>query len=112
MDLTMIEMFCLLIACHYLADFPLQGQFLSDAKNRNNDIGKYIWKHALFGHSCIHGLFVGLITGHVVLGLVEVLVHAMTDFLKCENRINFNQDQLIHVMSKFLYVAIIYFGAF
>lgn len=108
MELTLLETLCLLIACHYLADFPLQGQFLSDAKNPNHPIGKGIWQHALFGHACIHGLFVGLITGYVWFAIAEVIAHAVIDYYKCAGKITFADDQRDHLTCKFIYVGIIW----
>lgn len=97
----------LLLAAHALADYPLQGPFLSEAKNRNTAIGKVFWPHALLAHSIIHGGFVLLLTGSVWLGIAEVCIHAATDWLKCEGRISLNVDQLIHVACKAAWVAVV-----
>jgi len=93
----------LLLGWHALADFPLQGQYLSEAKNRNTTTGRYVWKWALFMHGLIHGLGVYLITGSFPLALVEVIVHIRVDYLKCENALTFNQDQSVHVFFKVIY---------
>jgi hypothetical protein len=101
----MTILFFLLVG-HALADYPLQGDFLSQAKNRNTAIGKMFWLHALPAHSLIHGGFVALITGSVGLGIAETVIHGITDFLKCENKINIHVDQAIHILCKVLWVVI------
>lgn len=93
-------MLFLLIAAHALADYPLQGEFLSKAKNRANAIPGVPWYHGLFPHALIHGGFVALITGVWWLGLAETAVHAWTDDSKCMGRISYNADQAVHVTCK------------
>lgn len=99
-------MLFLLVAGHALADYPLQGPFLSEAKNRNTAIGKMFWPHALFAHSMIHGGAVLLITGSLWLALAEVCIHAVTDWLKCENKLTLNADQAIHLACKLAWALI------
>jgi hypothetical protein len=96
----------LLVFAHALADYPLQGPFLSDAKNRNTALGKAFWPHALFAHAMIHGGFVILITGSLTLSIAEVLIHAGTDWLKCEQRISLNTDQLVHLACKVVWALV------
>lgn|SRR5690625_5283055 len=100
----------LLIAAHALADYPLQGDFLAQAKNRHTDIGKHIWPHGLIAHSFIHGGFVFVVTGSAVLGVFEIVAHAVTDWLKCENKISYTVDQAIHIGCKVLWSALIVGG--
>lgn len=102
-----IEVLALLVFAHFLADYPLQGDFLAQAKNRNTDLGKMFWPHALTAHSVIHGGFVMLITGSVWLGLAEAVVHGVTDAAKCDNRITLNTDQFIHIACKVAWATII-----
>jgi hypothetical protein len=114
----MIWLLFIFLFFHFLADYPLQGDFLSKAKNRNSSIGKVFWKHALFAHSFIHAGFVGIVTalatGSQNIGLifaaVELIAHGFTDFLKCENKITLNTDQAIHFACKIIYAALIAFA--
>lgn len=110
-----ILLFALAIG-HALADYPLQGAFLADAKNRHSDpfalaentsspLG--LWIHALTAHSLIHGGAVWLITGSVTLALVEVVLHWLIDFSKCEGWFGYTTDQLLHLSCKALYAAAI-----
>ena len=100
-----------LVVGHSLADYPLQGDFLAQGKNRHTPLGAMFWPHALFAHAMIHGGFVALFTGSIALGVAEVVVHAITDFLKCENWIGLRFDQTIHFACKILWAAIA-IGAF
>lgn len=103
---TFLTILFWLVVGHSLADYPLQGDFLANGKNRNTPIGKIFWPHALFAHSMVHAGFVALFTGSVALGVAEAVVHAVTDFLKCENRIGLRTDQTIHFGCKVLWAAI------
>lgn len=105
------QLLFLLVAAHALADYPLQGPFLSEAKNRNTPVGKVFWPHALFSHAMIHGGFVLLLTGSLWLALAEVAIHALLDWLKCEDRISLNFDQGAHLACKVLWAVIATWGA-
>lgn len=108
-NLSFTMMLCLLVFAHALADYPLQGPFLSEAKNRNTAAGKLFWPHALGAHAIIHGGFVLLITGSTLLMLAEIVIHAATDWLKCENRISLHADQAIHLACKLAWAGYAYF---
>lgn len=102
----MIELFALMVFAHALADYPLQGDFLSKAKNAVNPIPGIPWYQALGAHSAIHAGFVGLITGSIVLALLEFAIHAFTDDSKCRGHISFNTDQAIHIICKALWAVL------
>jgi hypothetical protein len=99
-----IEILALLIFAHFLADYPLQGDFLAKGKNRRNPIPGIPFWHPLTAHATIHGGFVGIITGSIWLGLAETIVHWITDDLKCRGKISYNVDQAIHLACKFIWV--------
>lgn len=94
-----------LLAMHFLCDYPLQGEFLAQAKNRNTPLGKIFWPRALIAHSVIHGGAVLLVTGSLLCAVCEVVIHAVTDYLKCESKISINADQAIHVACKLAWAA-------
>jgi hypothetical protein len=104
------QLLFLLVCAHALADYPLQGPFLSEAKNRNTALGKLFWPHALFAHSMIHGGFVYMLTGSLWMACAEVVIHGVTDWLKCENRISLNTDQAIHIACKVLWALLAAWG--
>lgn len=97
-------LFALLVA-HALCDYPLQGDFLSKAKNRFAPIPGVPWYQALGAHALIHGGAVALITGSAWLGVGEVVAHAFIDDLKCSGWIGFNTDQALHIGCKLLWLA-------
>ncbi|MGC4017159.1 MAG: DUF3307 domain-containing protein [Luteolibacter sp.] len=108
-------LFALLIG-HALADYPLQGAFLAKAKDRHSDSGamfaesvapKGLWIHALTAHALVHAGSVWIITGSVGLALVELVLHWLIDFAKCEGWTGFTTDQLLHVLCKVGYAAAI-----
>lgn len=98
----------LLVFAHFLADYPLQGDFLAKGKSRITPLPGVPFWHPLTAHAAIHGGFVGLVTGSVVLSLMEFMVHWMTDDAKCRGWISYNTDQAIHILCKFVWVAIIW----
>jgi hypothetical protein len=90
----------LLLSAHALADFPLQTRFLAEGKNRHSALGRIYWPYALSAHALIHGGFVGALTGSVALGVAEVVLHWVTDWLKCDGHIGLAADQAIHIGCK------------
>lgn len=104
--MTPMMMLVLLLGAHALADYPLQGDFLSKAKNRTAPIPGVPWQQALGAHVAIHGAFVALITGIWWLALAEAAIHWITDDAKCRGRLSFNQDQAIHLICKFAWWGI------
>lgn len=95
-----------LLAGHALADYPLQGDFLSKAKNRTAPIPGVPWPQALGAHVVIHGAFVAIITGLPWLFFAEAIIHWFTDDAKCRGKLTFNQDQAIHLACKAAWLII------
>lgn len=95
-----VSLFALLIFGHALADYPLQGDFLSRAKDRSAPIPGVPWYQAMGAHVIIHGVIVWLLTGLWWLGVAELVIHAVTDDTKCRGKLSFNQDQAIHIACK------------
>ncbi|MEM7602270.1 MAG: DUF3307 domain-containing protein [Verrucomicrobiota bacterium] len=118
-----VSAFALLFALvigHALADFPLQGDFLSRGKNRNGTPpqladGKAnpsdLWVYLMTAHCLIHAGFVWVITGIFAFALAEFVLHWIIDALKCEGRTSFAMDQWLHILTKVAFVVILYFIA-
>jgi len=104
--MNIFEMFGLLVFCHALADYPLQGDFLAKAKNHTAPIPGVPWYQALLAHSAIHAGLVGLVTGSLFLAVAELVVHAWTDHAKCKGKIDFDEDQFTHILCKIVWVFI------
>ncbi len=111
------EVLFLLLAAHAVADFPLQGDFLAKFKGRKlafssdrQQQANPIWIWCMSAHCFIHGGFVFLITGSVVLGIAEVIWHFGIDYAKCEGDITFDVDQVLHICCKVLWVLLLALG--
>ncbi len=104
-----------LIIGHALADYPLQGKFLAIRKNRHikpleygADVPSAIWVYCLSAHSLVHAGAVWVVTDSPLFGFIEFVVHWAIDFAKCEKWTNFHTDQGLHLLSKLIYVAVLY----
>lgn len=78
-----------ILLAHYIADYPLQGDFLAQTK------GKYFY--SLFAHSVIYGLTMALcfkLLGVFTIGKAIVLVisHIAIDYLKATAK---NKDRAL-----------------
>jgi hypothetical protein len=108
----MTALFWMLVG-HALADYPLQGDWLSKAKNQTLSLvpGEAIWPGALACHAAIHSGAVMLATGSWALAACEFVAHALIDHTKCAGRLTYNQDQALHVVCKLIWAAALYAGA-
>ncbi len=112
--MMILTLLFLLIAAHALCDFAFQTDVMAYSKNRHNPmrniqpgaIPSPFWLYWLSAHALIHGGAVALLTGSVALGLAETLLHWGIDYAKCENWTNLHQDQMLHVASKVVWVAL------
>ena len=103
----MAEIFALLIAAHFVCDYPLQGDFLTTAKQKGP---LRLWH--LFGHASIHGGAVLLVTGSLALAVAETLAHTAIDEAKTRGVTTFAQDQSLHVICKVLWITALWWGYF
>ncbi|MEZ2128895.1 MULTISPECIES: DUF3307 domain-containing protein [unclassified Sinorhizobium] len=98
----------MLLAAHWVFDYPLQGEFLANAK-RSGPLRVY----HLIAHAGMQGAGVALVTGNIWLGLLEWLAHAVIDEAKVRGKTTLAQDQALHIACKVLWLAcLIVFGAF
>lgn len=108
-----MELSILLVLFHYLGDYPLQGDFLSKAKNHLNPLHGVPWTSALEAHAFIQAGLVFLLTGQLWAFFVELAAHAYIDYLKCGRKISYALDQLLHILCKCIYASIIiYFNLY
>ena len=95
----LLMLFVILLCAHFLLDFAIQGDFVAKYKARIvDDSNNVMWKWVLTAHAASHTLPVLLLTQSVLLGLLMFTSHFVIDFLKCEQKINFNQDQTLHIL--------------
>ena len=111
-SLEAIQVIFLLFAGHALMDYPLQGEFLSNCKNRHFLLQRQdptrpvsIWPICMTAHCLLHAAMVWVITGCFITCLVEFVLHWIIDFAKCENKTTFSQDQALHCICKIAYVV-------
>lgn len=110
-----MELLFKLLIGHALADFPLQGPYIAQMKNRHNKpdyipAGQKpcaVWIHCMTAHALIHAGFVWVITGVVWFALAELVLHWAIDFAKCENWTNPHQDQALHITCKAVYALLV-----
>jgi hypothetical protein len=96
--------FLALAMAHAIADFPLQGPYLAKQKNRHTADNRSEWIVALTAHSLIQSCGVWLVTGSMILGIIEFFVHTIIDVNKSEKRFGLLTDQGLHLLCKVGYV--------
>jgi hypothetical protein len=95
-----VALFCKLMIAHFLCDYPWQGDFLAKSKSHRRGFSDIPFYHGLVAHASIHGGAVWLLTDSIVLGAAEMICHAVIDYLKCDDRIDFAMDQSLHTACK------------
>jgi len=106
-----------LIAClffwmlcgHAIADYSFQSDTMAIGKNRHLEKGCYRsvpWYYWMAAHALIHGGTTGLLSGWIVLGVIETVIHFIVDCAKCDKVINVHVDQAIHVGCKAVYAYV------
>ena len=99
-----------LLCAHALADYVFQTPKLGRLKQKNyrgKDRKIYgPWWWSMTAHALVNGFFVGYIMHWWVIGLLETAVHFGLDTMKSEKKIDRDQDQLGHLISKVVWTAI------
>lgn len=95
---------------HFICDYPLQGDFLSRAKNHKKPFPGVPWCWAMVAHCTIQAAGVWLVSGSSILAVIEFVAHFIIDFLKCDGKIDFNVDQILHLGFKLIFAVCIYAG--
>lgn len=104
--MTFITKLLLLFAGHAICDYSLQSDFIAKGKNFNTPVPGMAWQQIMLAHCLAHMGMVLLITGNPWLALAELVIHYVTDWAKCDGKINFNQDQFIHYACKILWAVL------
>lgn len=94
--MTIVSKLIFLFAGHALCDFAGQGDFMAKGKNQRAPIPGVPFYQCLFAHALIHAGMVYLITRNSWFFLAELIIHSVIDYVKCEGRLTFNQDQFLH----------------
>lgn len=104
-DQSLLAVAFMFLAAHWVADYPLQGDFLATAKSAGP-----LRIYHLVAHAGIQGAGVFLVTGSLALGLAEWAAHTAIDEAKCRGWTTFAVDQMLHVLCKMVWLAMIVGG--
>jgi hypothetical protein len=105
-----LAVFFALAVAHAVADFPLQGDYLARQKTRSTSGSRSEWLVALTAHSLIHAGAVWLVTGSMILGAAELVLHSLIDLGKGERKFGLVTDQVLHLSCKAIYVLLLTSG--
>lgn len=105
----LLTLFMKLLIGHTLADFVLQSEFMSAAKNRHTTPYKDVpWWIIMSYHCLIHAAMVSIVAGSWSIGVLEFIVHFMIDTWRCDKEYSFLVDQVLHILFKVLWAWIIW----
>lgn len=120
MGWTILTPFFLLCLGHFVADYPLQSDFIAKGKNRFRSVDPAsippgqkpmtVWPWVLTAHAGTHGAAVFLVTGSAGLAAAEMVSHWLIDYGKCANRYGIHADQFMHIACKLLWAALLVSG--
>lgn len=99
--------FLSMVFFHFLFDYPLQGDFLSKAKNHLDSIPTVPWYQALFAHAFLQAGGVFYATMSFTLAGLELIAHIVIDYAKCSKKISYNVDQALHIGCKIVWMLIL-----
>ena len=99
MVIGFLDVLLLLMHVLFVCGFPLQTDRMVLEKVPGLDV-TLDWRWWLLSHSATHGLAVALITGLPLLGLAELVLHAIIDWSKSRFRFSLTCDQALHIACK------------
>ena len=81
-------------------EFRQKDRFLPNGQKFVN-----CWFYWMSAHALIHGGVIALVFPEFwYLGLIEVIIHFIIDFMKCQNKLNPHQDQFLHFIFRIAYL--------
>lgn len=104
----MIALLFNLIAGHFVADYPLQTDFIAKGKSPYAAPQFVPWYYVLTAHAFTHGLMVSWLTGEWLFGVLETFLHWFIDLAKCCNQTSIHTDQALHILCKVMWVSAIW----
>jgi hypothetical protein len=113
---ALLQLWFVLVLGHFVADYPLQSDFIAKGKNRFRPVDPasippgqkpmLVWPWVLTAHAGTHAAAVYIVTGSAALAGCEIVAHWMIDYGKCANRYGIHFDQGAHIACKLLWAAI------
>jgi len=112
--LNIVYLLFLLMCAHFVGDFVFQTDTMVSYKNPNNmpvtfagKRRKYWWKYFMTAHASTQALLVIAVTGNVMLGMFEFVLHFVIDYGKCMKKYGVLEDQFLHLLTKLGYVILV-----
>lgn len=105
-----LALFAAFVVVHALVDFPLQGDYIAKQKARSQADNRSVWIIALSAHCVIHAGGVWLVSGSLAFGFAELILHALIDIGKGEEKFGLVADQILHVACKLAYALVLGYG--
>ncbi len=107
-----------LLMAHAIGDFAIRTEAMSKGKSRHYkaDYAKYlpsgqkvvqVWFYYLTAHALVNSAAVWLATDDVRVALLELVLHWVIDFAKCEGWFNPHVDQFLHILCKVVYAVML-----
>ena len=121
-----ITVLILILFCHYLADYPMQGILASmkqkswwEKQTNYNNKYKYDYIPALIIHSFVWSFMImlplfiyqnfNMDLAFIIILILNTAIHASVDNAKANNKhINLIQDQLVHLL-QIIWTSVLYF---
>ena len=104
-----LQLLVTLVLFHFLLDFAIQGDFVAQNKGRKllNGNPNPNWYIILTAHSAAHALPVWILTNSYLGLSIVFITHFLIDFTKCEGKLTFLQDQMLHIIVLLVTVLIL-----
>jgi hypothetical protein len=109
-----------LVVGHAFADYILQPAGVNYDKNPNKpplnngaprpDANPGLWMYAMTAHCLMNAGAVAFATGSVALGCCEFAAHFLIDLRRCDGRLSRTNDQILHLLCKAAWLAVIAAG--
>lgn len=98
------------MAGHLVGDYIFQSDAVASGKNKHADPRKFgvDWWYWMSAHAAFHGAIVGYITHNTWIGVAEFIVHWLIDYGKCEKWYQLHTDQILHTVSKLVWVVLLF----
>lgn len=106
--LPSLWLLALMVLAHFACDYQFQSSDVAVGKGKFagglNGVDWYYW---MASHAAVHALAVCLITRNPLATLGEFVLHFAVDWGKCKRYFGLHVDQLLHVLCKVAWAALL-----